>query len=491
MKSTICQKTGVFMRVILCLFLLLSASLSASLYDAVVKIYQTRNLYDYESPWSSPFQERMGGSGFVIEGNRILTNAHVISDAVFIQVKKPGDVTKYEAEVEWIGPECDLALLKIEDETFFEGVEPLTFAHELAVPHTEVKVAGYPVGGEDLSITKGIVSRTEVNRYAFSGQSLLCSQVDSPINPGNSGGPVLEGDVVVGVAHQLVFGGQNIGYMIPIPVVKHFLQEVKENRYHGFPNPNFIYQSMENPALRVFHELDFSETGVLITRLYENSPFYGVIFPGDVLLAIDGIPISNDGTVQADELRGISLLYLFSRRFFEDEVTVDILREGERKTFTIPIEKSSADRGIQCRVSYNQRPTYFVAGGLVFQPLTLNYLATFMEDDFPPLNLVCRLKKEKEHSQSKELVVLTRILPDLVNTGYQYLVDEIVQKVNGKPIRHMQDLVEAFEESEEPYFVIELDQAGTIVLDRELLLSRQKKILNNYYISMDRSDDLK
>lgn len=481
------------MKQLTCFFLLCCSLVfgSYSVEESVVKIYQTRNTYDYESPWSSPYQEKTGGSGFIISGNRILTNAHVVSDAAFIQVKKANDSEKYLAEVEWLGHDCDLAILTIPDEMFFDRTYPLEFASEIAPVQAEVKVLGYPVGGIDLSVTRGIISRTEVCRYAFSGNSLLCSQIDAPLNPGNSGGPVLENDKVVGVAHQGALVGQNIGYMIPIPIIRHFLIEVEKGKYHGFPKGGVRFQTMENPALRSFYQMDKVTTGVLITVVNETSFFDGKLFPGDILLAIDGVPIANDGTIDFENRKRVSLSHLFSLKYYDEFVDLEILRDGERFPLSVHLESHLAGQDLIGDIQYNKRPTYYTVAGLVFQPLTINYLIHAFEQDSPALNLLYYLKHGKVSEDRSQVVVLTRVLPDSVNVGYQKIIDEVVSSVNGVKVRNMRDLIDAFENSIGPYIHVTLETDVEIVLDRDHVFERNEKVLSNYLIPHDRSVDLR
>ena len=481
------------MKGIISLFLLSGRLLfgGTSIEDSVVKVYQTHNIYDYSSPWSAPFQEKMSGSGFIISGNRILTNAHLISDAVFIQVKKTGGTKKYRAKAEWVGHDCDLAILAVPDEEFFASIAPLEIASTIAPVQTEIKVLGYPMGGEELSVTKGIISRTEVQRYAYSGNALLCSQIDASINPGNSGGPVLENGVVVGVVHQAMYAGQNIGYMIPSPVIQHFLKEVDEGEYQGFPIGGTQFQTMENAALRSFYHLERGETGVLIVTVKEDSFLNKVLFPGDVLLSIDGIPIANDGTIDFEDRKRVSLFYLFSLKYYGELIDLGILRNGEKITCSVLIENKCLMRNppgvIECRT----RPTYYTNGGLVFQPLTMNYLADSIENQSLPINLLRYLGNETIGKECSQVVVLTRVLPDLVNVGYQMLSNEVVTSVNGMRVKSMEDLIRAFEDCEAPFYCIFLDSDIEIVLDREEVLRRREKIMQNYFIHHDRSQDLR
>ena len=198
--------------------------------EPVVKVYSVHCGQHPMMPWAVRQQEESAGSGFSIMHNGsmcILTNAHVVADATYVEVRKAGDARKYVATRQKLAHECDLATLHVDDARFWEGVEPLAFG---AMPclQDEVSVVGYPEGGEGVSITQGVVSRIEIQRYAHSGVSLLAIQIDAAINPGNSGGPALDEDgAVIGVAFQNQQDSQNIGYVIPVPTIAHFLADVE------------------------------------------------------------------------------------------------------------------------------------------------------------------------------------------------------------------------------------------------------------------------
>lgn len=83
--------------------------------------------------------------GFVITGRRILTNAHVVADHTFVLVRKHGSPTKYRAEIQAIGHECDLALLTVESEEFWEGMRFLELG-DIPFLQEAVAVVGYPQG---------------------------------------------------------------------------------------------------------------------------------------------------------------------------------------------------------------------------------------------------------------------------------------------------------------------------------------------------------
>ena len=173
--------------------------------EPVVKVYTVASAINPHLPWTTKAQEETTGSGFSIEHDGemlILTNAHVVADATYVEVRKAGDARKYVARRARSSHECDLAMLAVDDPSFWAGVTPLAFG---GVPRLqdEVSVVGYPEGGEGVSVTVGVVSRIEIQRYAHSGSNLLAIQIDAAINPGNSGGPVLDEEGrVIGVAFQ-------------------------------------------------------------------------------------------------------------------------------------------------------------------------------------------------------------------------------------------------------------------------------------------------
>ena len=202
--------------------------------NAVVKVFSTVRYPDYYKPWTKDSPSEISGTGVVIEGKRILSNAHVVNYAsqVQIQANQAGD--KLAATVVAIDPGIDLAVLKLDDETFFDTHAPLARAKSLPQIKDAVMVYGYPTGGSSLSITKGIVSRIEFASYNYPVSGLRI-QIDAAINPGNSGGPAAVGDKMIGLAFSRLLNAENIGYIIPCEEIELFLKGVAEGHQEGKP----------------------------------------------------------------------------------------------------------------------------------------------------------------------------------------------------------------------------------------------------------------
>jgi S1-C subfamily serine protease len=237
--------------------------------QSVVKVLTVSDSPDYEQPWQSHGPSSSTGSGAVIRtsrGLRVITNAHVVMNRVFVELRRFGSSRKFVAEVEGVSHECDLALLKVESPTFFDDAPPVRFG-TLPALGDAVTVCGYPIGGDRLSLTQGVVSRLEVSAYAHSQRPLLAVQIDAAVNSGNSGGPVFKGDKLVGIAFQSLDETQNIAYAISLPVIEHFLADLDAGRDAVFPSLGVIWQRLESDSHRRSLGLRGKEGGVLVASV--------------------------------------------------------------------------------------------------------------------------------------------------------------------------------------------------------------------------------
>lgn len=464
--------------------------------DAVVKIYTTYNPANFHEPWQMLGQQSQQGSGFVIEGNRILTNAHVVAWQTFVQVRKAGHARKYTAKVEHVAHESDLAILTLEDQEFFKDITPLQFG-DLPEIRDEVAVYGFPIGGDRLGITQGVVSRIEHIVYNHSGAYLLACQIDASINIGNSGGPVLKGDKVVGVAFQGILkkGFENVGYMIPAPVVRHFLEDVaRDGVFHGTPELGLKMQKMENPALLQRFGLKKGETGALVNMVYPGSPAEGLINKDDVVIAVDGYPVEEDGTIEFRRGERTFLGYIWQQKQIGDAVHLTIIRNGERKSITVPLTKSIGFDRLVPNMQYDRPPTYYIYGGLVFIPLVLNYLKEYGDEDtwriHAPVELLNYYDNGEPSENLKEVVVLAKVLADDVNVGYHTYSDGVIVAVNGVQISKLDDLIHAITNNKGQFHVIEDSKGHRLILDRQHADHRGEEILKRYKILSDRSVNL-
>jgi len=456
---------------------------------SVVFVQVFRSAFDWSQPWRQEGVSGVSGSGFVIAGGRILTNAHVIADARQILVRRPDQADPYVAALEAVGNDCDLAVLRVEDGAFARGLRPLPFG-PLPRTGTRVNTYGYPLGGQDVSSTAGIVSRIESRGYVHSGADAhLVVQTDAAINPGNSGGPVVQDGGVVGVAFQGFPGADNMGFFIPVPIVRHFLANLEDGRYDGFPDSGLDTTPLLSPAYRRERRLPAGRGGVVVDRVAPGGTAEGLLKPGDVLLSIEGSPIADDGTIRLGDAR-VTFEHAIDMRQVGEPVRFSVWRDGREQVLQAPARRIARyDRN---RNRYGVAPDYVVYAGLVFMRLEVELLKTFGRGWPQSANrdLVWhQLFREAERPEEadREVIVLTRVLRHAVNSQMGMNLPLAVEAINGRPIRSLADVVAAFGQNQERFHRIQFEGEGGIeALDRAAAEAAHLEILRQYAIPHDR-----
>ena len=461
--------------------------------DAVVKVFCVHTEPNYSLPWQRKRQNSSTSTGFIIEGKRVLTNAHSVEHHTQVKLKKRGSDTKYVAKVLAIGVECDLALLTVEDDEFFEGVEPVRFG-VLPRLQDDVTVVGYPVGGIAISVTSGVVSRIEVTSYSHGAAELLGVQIDAAINSGNSGGPAFNREgLCVGVAFQSLKDGdtENIGYVIPTPVIDHFITDYgRTGKYSGFPALQCEFQRLENPSLRKSLGMKATHKGVVLRRISPLAPASKFLKRMDVLMQFDGVDVASDGTVPFRTGERINFSYLVSRKYVGDKSEVTVLRNGKVMNFTIDL--TPHNRLVPVHIE-GLPPSYYICAGIVFTAVCVPYLRSEYGKDYDydaPLRLLHRMMHEHKEQPGDQVVVVSQVLSADINIGYEDIVNIIVTGVNGKPVRNLKSLVDMVEKCNDEYLKLELDQNQLVVLNTKEAKKSTAAILKTHCIPQSRSVDL-
>lgn len=443
----------------------------------------------WNAPWRFDQVRKSSGTGFVVRGKRIMTNAHVISWARQIIVRRYQDPRPYAAKVKFVGHDCDLALLEVEDEKFFDGLEPLEIG-VLPKVRSTVVTYGYPAGGEQISYTRGVVSRTEVQNYVQPGnRSLLAVQTDAAINPGNSGGPVIQDDKAVGVAFQGMPGLENAGFFIPPPIIQHFLKDVADGAYDGFPQAGIGLMPLQNEAFRRFLKLPDDDRGVRIDHLQPVPATQKLIRADDVLLQVGPYAVGSDGTILYEGNR-VHVSVAISDAQSGENAQLKIWRDGKPLDVSLPVSviRDDVAEGNQ----YDTLPRYFVYGGLVFTPLSRDYLRTLGQNwsDAANANLVYELfyhRLEDPATARKEPIVLATVLRHSVNASVEGLGRALIDTINGRRINRLEDVIQAFENAPQAQDIIEfLPDHHLESLERGDVAKAQAEILKTYGVPRDR-----
>jgi len=341
--------------------------------EAVLKINVTLQGPDWTIPWQRLDVEFARGSGAVIEGGFVLTAAHVVANYTFVELEKTTIPRKCPAKVVGICNDLDLALLKPVDEDFLKGVTPLKIG-EMPSLRQRIYVAGFPIGGEEISVTEGVVSRIEVQPYSHSLKVALAVTVDAAINSGNSGGPVMnQKGELIGIAFQALEGAEAIGHIVPPAVIKHFLHGIKTfgPEYRGYPDLGIVTQPLENPTIRQYLGMTNEQSGVRVVKVLPENTCHNILKEGDVIMKIDNYVISNNGIITFDNRLHGDFNLAVQQKYAGDTLNLTILRDKQVMEVQV---KLAYLKEIVPSHQYNVHPPYFVYLGLLFQPLSLDVL---------------------------------------------------------------------------------------------------------------------
>ncbi len=456
--------------------------------QATVKITKTYITPNYCTPWKMKDYNSAVGSGAIIKGKLILTNAHVVCDSTFIQVQKENDPVSYEAEVLYVGHDCDLALLKVKDDMFFNGTVNLEFG---LMPEIQSRVAtyGYPIGGERISVTEGIVSRIEIGLYSHSKKAaLIMIQTDAAINAGNSGGPVIQNGRIAGIAFQAMADSSNIGYMIPTPVIHHFLKDIEDGKYDGFPDIGLLTENLLNPDYREYLGMGKNHTGVIVTHVIKGFSAENNIKKGDVLLSIDGNLIANDGTIPFGDGRMLFSIIVDQKQIGEI-VTLEVLRD--KRIMKIPLAAGKVTARIPWYDEFETMPGYYIFAGIVFQPLNREFLKCWdkwwHKADRRMLYYFLYLDRDNVAPDRSEFIIINQVLPDSINTYISDINDLIVDKINNIKITSLRDVIKAFGSPVGQYHIIEAEGYNKpIIIKTRDTADANRRILEKYEIPSDR-----
>jgi S1-C subfamily serine protease len=309
---------------------------------------------DSQSPFGAPQQGTATGSGFVVDKDgTIITNAHVVEGADKVQVRFDENGEFIDAEVKGVDTSSDVAVLKIDPSKVSDGLTPIPLGDSSKLQVGDPVIAiGNPFG-YSRTVTTGIVSGLQREIQAPNGFTIPdVIQTDAAINPGNSGGPLLDANGrVIGINSQIrTAGGEGsvgIGFAVPINTAKQALPDLKagetiERAYLGV--------QMQDVSKQLADDLNLgADQGALVVSVTKGSPAdkaglrggrtetaQGVPAGGDLIVAVDGKPVSDSSEVAS----------AISGKRPGDKAEITYYRGDSKKTVTVELTKrpSSADQ---------------------------------------------------------------------------------------------------------------------------------------------------
>ena len=466
-----------------------TASAAARKPASAVRVNATSQPYDFLRPWSKrpPFQRRAVGA--VLPGSRVLTTAEQVANATYLELEKPDSGEKCPATIEVVDYECNLAILKPTEPDFLKPFQPLALAEpgvgdDLAIWQLEANGTVLP--------TRALLTTVEVGSYPFSDSAFLLYRLTSTLQPRDDGftSPVIQNGALAGMLLRFDARSQSAD-VIPAPIIRHFLQAAgAKNGYTGFPRAGLSAAPLRDPQLRRYAGLTNGNGGIYVTCVHPGgSASQAGIVPGDVVTAVGGHPIDQDGNYLDPHYGKISWGHLVACEHFQGEkIPFHILRQGKPLVCEVPLACPDPSRSLIEPYTIDTPPRYYILGGVVFQELSRQFLKEWGPEwtQKAPERFLYYDRYQDELFQNdprQRIVILSNVLPSPCTVGYEELNCLVVTRINGVALTSLADIETALAQPVEGFHRIQIQgHPGEIVIDAKEAASIEPTLMHNYGI---------
>jgi S1-C subfamily serine protease len=460
--------------------------------NIVVKVYTTVSLPDPTKPWARQPPREETGSGFVIEGNQILTSAHFVLYASQIQIKANQADDKIPARVVAVAPLLDLALLKIDDDSFFLNHPPLHKSNVLPYTKDVVSTFGYPSDSTNVTIIRASVTEVDFGTYRYPVSGVR-ARTNNPIGAGMIGSPVMIADSVIGMAARQ--SQSSTSFIMPNDEIDPFIEGAKTGKYLGKAMIGGDFQRLENPALREYLNLDRSVHGVVVGNPGGSDANYP-LRSWDVITVFGNQMVDDQGTIPFGDNGRVPFLYRLQAGAWPRGVGLTVIRNGHEMGISIPTETS---RPMLVPNRDGAYPSYFIFGPIAFAAATTEiYGLTIRSGQLSGIlayrgsPLVTR-RMDKPAFDGEELVyVPSPFFPHKLAKGYGDPTFCTVKAVNGTPVRNLIHLVKLLRDTKDEFVTIEFFEKDSeiLVFPWEAMVSATEGILNDNGVRTQGSADV-
>jgi S1-C subfamily serine protease len=454
---------------------------------SLVRVNVTGQPYDYTRPWQkkAPFSKRALGA--VLSKNRVLVTADLVANQNYVELERAESGAKTGADVVVIDYEANLALIEPNDKKFLDGLTPLQLALDTVVGDRLAALQLETTGA--LVVTEGLVTTVQMTRYPADVSQFLTYRISMSMQYRDNSYtiPLVKNNKLAGLLLRYDPRSQVLD-AIPAPIIAHFLKEAEtDNIYRGFPSAGFSFFPTRDPQLRKYAGQTGKPGGVYVTSLEPSMPAAKAgLQVGDIVVAVGNNEIDQNGNY-VDPLYGkIEFTNLItSKSFVGDTLPLQVQRAGKPMQINLVLEHRAAKNYVIPPYTLDQPPTYFVLGGIIFQELSRQYLkewgGNWVKDAPQRFVYLDRFQSELFPEGNRRVVILSQVLPANSTIGYDELAYLTVQKVNGREIKSLRDVVEAAQHPIDGFIKIETNEdPKQLALDASQVAEEAAGLQQNY-----------
>jgi len=451
--------------------------------NAIIHLEVTGKEYNYFQPWARS-EHKTYKSGVVVDGNLIITTADGLSDQTLIRLKKQGGGLFSLGRVAWIDYQANLAALTTDEKDFWTGLQPAQLADPVPITG-QVRILRWR--DDQLENRQGEIEQMTVDISALSYVSVPALKIDSTIPGAGWGEAITVGDKLIGLASSQ--GGDAVT-AIPTSFIASILKARKDGTYTGLGYFDFTWDQVENPLCLDYLKLPGPARGVIAKEVGLKPGVVSLVKPRDVILQIDGFDIDAEGNYHDPQYKKLCLENLSSRgKWAGTDCKLKIWRDGKEQEITYKLPKAEYSDNLLPMQSFDQDPEYVLAGGFVFVPLTEAYLRSWGGNwrQRAPFRL-SYYDMDKVLPERPQRVVLSQVVPDPVNIGYENLHNAVIDQINGIKIKQISDIPNALKSPINGFDVFTFAAGEPVqqaVLDASEIDRANEEIMTHYHIPVD------
>ncbi|MGC8744754.1 MAG: PDZ domain-containing protein [Verrucomicrobiia bacterium] len=447
---------------------------------SIVTIEVSGIQYDFRQPWSKQ-PRQVEKSGVVIGKGEILTTAQGLDSSIMVRLQRLGESRWWDAQIKWLDYHANLAIISAKDEKFFNGLKPSRL-WETAPDKENLHIIHWKGGNLE-------TRRVEFNQYVVDEAELSpINYVQMELEPLSTQSLLPEIVISRGKVAGLTTGKTETGTRaIPAPFIKYVLNALQKGNWRGLGYFSFYWQPSQNPALHQFLNLKGEPRGVVVINTSHLTNQTDSLKPLDIILEVDGFPVDSAGNYKDPDFGKLLLENLAVRnKFAGDTIWFKVWRDGKEQMVKFTLPPITYSEKLVPQQVFDREPEYLIVGGLVFQPLSEPYLKSFGSDwrKMAPFRLVYLDAKEAT-AETPSLVILSLVLPDYFNIGYNEYRGLVVSKVNNIAVHTLKDMKSALNSPVDGYHIIEFQKGDSLckmVIDAKNEPEITTKILKRFGI---------
>ncbi len=481
------KTTGITAIIALCACLAARAEpagkLPAELENSVVEVIVTYQKYSAHLPWQKLKPGTRTGYGVFVGQDRILTSESLLRNNTLVEIRKVGAGRKTPVKVHVTEPQVDLALLDIDSGKSEYKCLPLAAKAE---KDEQVIIAQFS-GSDNIQLGGGKILEPSVQSLPFAPHSCLIFKVLTDLNVDARGAPVLKDNKLAGIVLSYNRNSRT-AKVLPYPLIRRFINDAKRKPFEGFASAGFLWSPLIDPAKRSYLKLQNDPGGILVLDRLPGTGADKVLRSNDVIVQWDGYPIDRLGYYKDPDFGKMRLPHLIhGKRKAGESAKVSLVRDGRKMQVELPLQRMDDDNMLIPENYLAEQPSYIVEGGFVIRELTGRYLKAHgrnwkkrLPSALVHLYMSSRFSPEKV---GDKVVIVSQILPDPINIGYQQFNNRIVTHANGTAVKNLGDVFNAIELDGNLTSLRLRGMEIDLVLDRKSIERANSRLASKYRIA--------